>query len=453
MKLFCKFWTLIILSCGFSAQADTPKDMALPKNIILMIGDGMGPAHIKAYRVFKDNPETQGVDPLLIDEYLVGALTTDNSVGVSNGSDESIEQGTYQVTDSAASATAYSSGIRTYNGAIAVEDDKSKTLTVLELAKKKNMKTGLVATSQINHATPAAFIAHVESRKQYNEIADFFVDSQFNEQPMVDVFLGGGWKYFKRDDRDLVKELEEKSFQVITDAKELSGAGDRVAGLFADVGLPSVLDREQKHPSLSQMTEAAIKRLKNDKGFFLMVEGSQIDWASHDNDVAGMLHEMDDFNKAIASAIKFAEKEGDTLVLITADHETGGLSVGRRIENDSHYKFNANPVKNMKKSLNSYTDEVLTTKSLDVFLTELQIELLSVEQKEWKVLKKKLNKDEVFDFLRRIVNRATYTGWTTNGHTGVDVNLYAIGKGAELFRGLHPNTFIGTTLKSWLQNK
>ncbi len=454
--VLCFILIFIFILAGCSSSQPTP-----PKNIILLIGDGMGPSHIKAFRVFKDDSSTQEIDPLMLDRYLVGTLATSNSVGLAehtseyqkNRASQYLEGGAYQVTDSAASATAYSTGVRSYNGAIGLDADKGEQQTVLELAKSKGLKTGLVATSQINHATPAAFISHVESRQEYNQIADAFVDNTVNGEPVIDVFLGGGWQYFNRKDRNLVSELQQKNFAVITEAQQLDSAADRVAGLFSDKGLPRVLDREAKHPSLKQMTKAAIQRLDNENGFFLMVEGSQIDWASHGNDIAGTLYEMDDFYQAIEAAIEFADKDGETLVLVTADHETGGLSVGRRIGDSSFYTYNVQPLKRMQKSLNQYASELTNTADLTPFLSDLGIQLSDEESAEWDELKNKLESSDAFDFLRRVVNRSTYTGWTTNGHTGVDVNLYAMGKGADKFRGHHPNTFIGHQIKIWLNQK
>lgn len=454
--VLCSLLILTLILAGCSSPQPTP-----PKNIILLIGDGMGPSHIKAFRVFKDDTSTQAIDPLVLDQYLVGTLATSNSVGLaehsseyqSNRASQYVEKDAYQVTDSAASATAYSTGVRSYNGAIGLAADKSAQQTVLELAKSKGLKTGLVATSQINHATPAAFISHVESRREYDKIAEAFVDNSVTGEPVIDVFLGGGWQYFNREDRNLISELQQKNFEVITEAQQLASAADRVAGLFADKGLPQVLDRDTKHPSLKQMTQAAIQRLDNKNGFFLMVEGSQIDWASHGNDIAGTMFEMDDFYQAIQAAIAFAEKDGETLVLVTADHETGGLSVGRRIGDASFYTYNAQPLKRMQKSLNQYASELVSTADLTPFLSDLGIELSDEETTEWNQLKMKLKSSDAFDFLRRVVNRATYTGWTTNGHTGVDVHLYAMGKGADKFRGHHPNTFIGQQIKVWLNQK
>lgn len=449
-----KFWTACavgIIWGGLQTTAASSElnkaglnQTALPKNIILMIGDGMGPAHIAAYRIFADDPETPELDSLIFDPYLVGSLSTEPFIDDPAGH--------YWVTDSAASATAYSSGIKTYNGAIAYQVRKQPSLTVLEAAKRHQQKVGLVATSQIVHATPAAFIAHVESRQQYNDIADQFLDNRWQGQPILDVFLGGGWRYFQRDDRNLINELQQESYQVIRTATELVNTKAPLAGLFAEVALPEVLDRTPEHPSLAEMTTSAINNLKHPRGFFLMVEGSQIDWASHANDVAGMLHEMDDFHQAVTAAIKFAHDDGETLVLVTADHETGGFSIGHRYDGKSHYKFNPSPVAGLKQSIQRYAEQALHDKSMAHFITDLGAEITAREILLWN---KHLSSAEpeletIKDLFKQIINRVTYSGWTTNGHTGVDVNLYAYGPGAEYFRGHHLNTFIGKTLLNWI---
>jgi len=444
------FVAIAFLLTSTSSFAEPPTKTIAPKNIILMIGDGMGPAQIKAYRLYKDNLATAGVDPITLDAFLVGTLATEPAAAAD--ADDHVHS-TYIVTDSAASATAYSTGQRTYNGAVGVDLERQPMSTVLEQAKQVGKKVGLVATSQIVHATPASFIAHVDSRRKYNDIADAFVDNQLNEQPLLDVFLGGGWRYFKRDDRDLTKELQSFGYQIVRTRQELLTASKKVAGLFAEVALSPAIDRTDDEPSLKEMTEAAISRLDNPQGFFLMVEGSQIDWSGHANDIAGVVNEMDDFHQAIQAAIAFAEKDGDTLVIVTADHETGGLSIGRNLEKKSVYAYNVAPIKGLEQSLPAYQKEILATRNNRAFLQHSGIELTDDEQKQWKEISKKLEKEAVWQWLVGVMSRATLTGWTTNGHTGVDVNIYAFGPGATAFYGYHDNTHVGQAIRRWLTPK
>ena len=175
-----------------------------PKNIIYMIGDGMGPAYTTAYRYFKDDPNTKVVDPTVFDTILRGMAHTYP------------DDHTY-VTDSAAGATALSSGHKSYNGAIAVDTDKKPVKTMLEVAKERGMTTALVATSQINHATPASFASHNESRRNYDEIANDYIDNKIAGKLPVDLMLGGGTKYYVREDRNLVEEFKAAGYQYSDD--------------------------------------------------------------------------------------------------------------------------------------------------------------------------------------------------------------------------------------------
>jgi alkaline phosphatase len=239
------------------------------------------------------------------------------------------------VTDSAAGATAFACGKKTYNGAIGVGPDKQPIKTILEYAEEKGLATGLVATSTITHATPASFIAHVEQRKMMEAIAADFMKTE------VDLFIGGGKKYFdnRDDNRNLSNELREKGYFisdfVTDDLTTLELPKDKNVGYFNanDNPLPAYQGRDY----IGIATEKAINYLdqKNDNGFFLMVEGSQIDWGGHANNSDYIISEVIDFDKAVKAALDFAEKDGNTLVVITADHETGGYAINKGSTMDS----------------------------------------------------------------------------------------------------------------------
>jgi alkaline phosphatase len=285
-----------------------------PKNIILMIGDGMGISHTTAYRYYSDLPSTINVETTIFDQILVGTAR--------NYPDDS----TY-ITDSAAGATALATGHKTYNGAIGINRNKDELETVLERAKKVGKKTALLSTSQINHATPASFAAHNISRQNYNEIADEYLDSHINGRPKVDLLLGGGTQYFIRDDRNLVNEFNEFGYQYVDDLSKIDEIKNLPAlGLFASVGLAYEIDSKEKN-RLQKMTSKALELLRTSgNGFFMMVEGSQIDWCSHQNDIACAMNEMDDFAKSVEIVKKFVdESREDTLLIVTSDHSTGGL--------------------------------------------------------------------------------------------------------------------------------
>lgn len=184
--------------------------MDTPKNIIMVIADGMGPAYTTAYRYFKDDPSTVEVEKTIFDKYLLGSISTypDKVSGY--------------VTDSAAGATALASGIKTYNGAIGTDVNKNKVTSVLEVARRKGKKIGVVVTSAINHATPASYLAHNEYRKNYHAIADSYIDDKINSQPKMDIILGGRKQYFLRNDRNIIDEFIKYGFHYIDDYKQLS---------------------------------------------------------------------------------------------------------------------------------------------------------------------------------------------------------------------------------------
>lgn len=268
----------------------------------------MGVSYTSAYRYLKDNPGTKVAERTEFDKYLVGQQMTYPEDSAQN------------ITDSASAATAMSAGVKTYNAAIAVDNDKSEVKTVLEAAKEKGKATGLVATSEITHATPASFGAHDENRKNMNSIADDYYNELIKGKHKIDVLLGGGKSNFVRPDVNLAKAFEKDGYSYVTDKNQMfKDKNEQVLGLFASEGLPKMIDRPSDTPSLADMTSSAIQRLNKDKdGFFLMVEGSQVDWAGHDNDIVGAMSEMEDFEKAYKAAMEFAKKDKHTLVVATA---------------------------------------------------------------------------------------------------------------------------------------
>ncbi len=284
------------------------------KNIILMIGDGMGLTHITAARTIvlgaygrltiERLPVTGIIDHYSADEFVSG---------------------------SAATATSLATGYKTNGGMIGLLPGGSPALTILEATRDKGMSTGLVATLTITHATPAAFAAHIHDRDLEAEIAVQLLGSRVN------VLLGGGralfkpgvsgYKFTRTDDRDLTIEARSVGYEYVETKEELMMAeaeNDYLLGLFND-GLMLIQDPE---PTLAEMTDKALEILsRNEKGFFLMVEGSQIDWGAEDNDINYTIRELLHFDLAIRSAIQFAMNDGETLVVVTADHEAGGMFI------------------------------------------------------------------------------------------------------------------------------
>lgn len=413
-----------------AAENERNKDNREIKNVIFLIGDGMGSTYTSGYRYLKDDPSTVAVERTVFDKYLVGQQMTYP------------EDPTQNVTDSASAATAMSAGVKTYNAAIGVDNDKSKVKTVLEAAKEKGKATGLVATSEITHATPASFGAHDENRKNMNAIADDYYDELINGKHKIDVLLGGGSSNFIRPDRNLTKEFQKSGYSYVTDKEQLSkDKSGQVLGLFATGGLPKMIDRTEEVPSLRDMTTSAIQRLSKDKdGFFLMVEGSQIDWAGHDNDIVGAMSEMEDFEKAAKAAIEFAKKDKHTLVVITADHSTGGYSIGA----DGNYNWFGQPLKAAKRTPDFMAAEIAKGADVEKTLkTYIDQDLLALTTEEIQSVKDASTTKKATDIdnaIETIFNERSHTGWTTGGHTGEDVPVYAYGPYKERLAGQIDNT-------------
>lgn len=304
------------------------------KNAILFIGDGMGLAQVTAARIFQKNArDGQLTLDTLPHTALVRTYSSDRAV-----------------TDSAAAGTAMASGFKTGIGRVGQTDDDVARETILEAAKAAGKSVGIVTTTGVTHATPACFYAHVKSRGRETEIAEQLVDGAW-----VDVVLGGGREFFmpremtdpesgdtgkRRDERDLLAEAREKGYEIVMKQEEFDALAEKVdrgefsgkvMGLFSDGTLSYEVSRENDkwgEPSLAELTELAIDLLsKNPNGYVLMVEGGKIDHASHSSQPHLMVTELLAFDQAIAKALELTGSNNDTMLVVTADHETGGLTV------------------------------------------------------------------------------------------------------------------------------
>lgn len=397
------------------------------KNVIFMIGDGMGTPYMTGLRYMNDNLDTVEMEPTAFDPYLVGMQTTYPEDPEEN------------VTDSAAAATAMSAGVKTYNNAIAVDNDLTDVKTVLEQAKENGMSTGLVSTSEITHATPASFGAHEESRKSEDAIANDYYDDLINGKHKVDVMLGGGTSFFEREDRNLAEQFQQDGYSYVKSAEEMKqDKNKQVLGLFADVGMDKMIDRDEAQPSLADMTTSALDRLKgNDDGFFLMVEGSQIDWAGHDNDVVSAMSEMKDFEKAFEVVRDFAKENGETLVIVTADHSTGGISIG----SDGEYNWDPAPIQAAKRTPDFMAKQIEAGEDVETVLNKyIDLDLTEEEIQTVKEAAATNDVKEIDNAIEKIFDTRSGTGWTTGGHTGDDVPVYAFGPQKENFVGFSDNT-------------
>ena len=316
------------------------------------------------------------------------------------------------------------------------------------------MSTGIVVTSEVTHATPAAFATHIIDRDQKDRIADQYFDNQYQNQPIVDVLLGGGFANFGRKDRNLIAEFESKGYQFVDSKTSLMAShNDKLLGLFADWGLAKMFDRKPETPSLANMTRVALKCLaKNENGFLLVVEASQIDWAAHANDIVGVMSEMEDFELALKEVIHFAKKRQDTLVIATSDHVTGGLSVGSKYSGVGIDFWDTHVVKSFKYTPEKIVAKAQKSKDLLAEFSKASTVELTVEEIE------RLKQIDLSHFAKarrsvaRIITEKSHTGWTTHGHTGEDVYLYAYGPQKEQLYGHWDNTKIGQFIFELLVN-
>lgn len=437
MRIFARWATVFILLVTL-LTGGTMAQESLPKNIILMIGDGMGFAQLTLGKLANGS--------IAIEECPVGgAMTTDPlpSSGV--------------ITDSAAAGTALATGYKTDNGIISQTPEGKALYTVLENARDKGKATGLVTTTRITHATPAVFATHIDDRDNESAIAEQIVNSDVN------VLLGGGLRHFvskgqdgskRSDDRDLVKEMEAKGYTFVKDRQGLldvtnKGEG-KILGLFKGSHMSYELDRDaNKEPSIDEMTKAALDILSKDQdGFFLMVEGGRIDHASHANDAPTTMADMIAFDEAVKTALDFAKMDGNTLVIVTADHANGGLSIGMgekqwakpeilfAVKGSVEEKIT--PM--LKKDSSVENIKMIAAEYMGV--TDLTEEEVAAIQQGLKIEGEWTATDPIV----KVINERAHIGWTTHEHDGSVVPLFAFGPGSALFSGIKDNTYVGKSI-------
>jgi alkaline phosphatase len=423
----------------------------------------------RSYRQFAEGLPID--DILVLDGHIIGTSRTRSSSSL--------------VTDSAAGATAFSCGFKSYNGAISVLPDHSPCGTVLEAASLAGYKTGLVVTTRITDATPACFASHVNMRQYEDRIAE----QEIGEHPLgrvVDLIFGGGRCHFlpnstdgscRADDRDLVSVAKEKGYSYLDDRKgfdSLNGGSEAklpLLGLFAEKDIPFEIDRRNQndvYPSLEEMARTALKILSDatadsEQGFFLMIEGSRIDHAGHGNDPAAQVHEVIAYDKAFAAVLDFLEKDSTPGVVVsTSDHETGGLAAARQLHTTyPEYKWLPGVLANA-----SHSTEFIDNKLREFLSTETK------KNNQQRYVRELLEKglgitdatDEEIDSIldpnspissqyqfADIISRRAQIGWSTHGHSGVDVNIYASSsKDAWPLVGNHENTEIGQFMADYL---
>lgn len=406
-----------------------------PNYIFYFIGDGMGPSHVLGTELYLG--ELQGVigrpQKLCFTQFPESAFVTTYSA--TNG-----------VTDSAASGTALSTGHKTYNAAIGVGRDTVEVYSVAADLADKGMAIGVATTVPINHATPSAFYAHNISRHNYDEIAPWMLEAGY------DFYAGGDVKGYDETRKNVYDKAKEQGYAIArgyNDYLAKAEGAEKMMLYQKDVAteLPYAINRTEKDLTLAQITAAGIDFLeeKSKKGFFMMIEGGKIDYAAHNDDGATVFQEVLDFDAAVAVAYEFYKKHKDeTLIIVTADHETGGLVLGYR----GDYTLNLKALSSQKVSVERMIEILQAEKET----TWERLEQLVKENIGVGIRNKKANGERAtvdYDLAREIaynavydLNRSAALSWASGNHSGTFVPLFAIGKGADMFNGVIDNTDI-----------
>ncbi len=463
-----------------------------PKYIFLFIGDGMGFPQASAYGVYKgtkDHNFTGTLDDPTIDNMpqaenasfmefpSVGAVTTYDASKF--------------VTDSASAATAIACGVKTLDGSIGVDAQGEKVSSIAEMLKEqKDYKIGIITTVSLNHATPAGFYAHVESRGDLVTIGEQLAESDF------DFFGGGGINTKEDEERDAVMtKIEEAGYNVVNTKENImslsADSGKTVAIneiLDTEDDIHYSIDQQADDLKLSDYVQKGIDVIDNDTGFFMMVEGGKIDWSAHRNDAYTTINEVKELESAVDVAVKFYnEHPEETLILVTGDHETGGMALGQNTtfyntyytamdkQQLSFQVFNTEYLEKYRENSTSFEDAMKDVKEQfgllmpgdpdaetddTLLLTEDDVETLReaydismIPYDDRELTTEYENKYSSYDYepfqlmITRIVNSKVGIGWSSTAHSGLPVAIYAQGTGREVFDGFIDNTDICNSLK------
>lgn len=445
------------------------------RNMIFMVSDGMGPTSLSMTRSWRQYVSGLPVDDVLVlDRHHIGSSRTRSTNSL--------------VTDSAAGATAFSCGFKSYNGAISVLPDHTPCGTVLEAAKRAGYMTGLVVTTRITDATPACFAAHANRR----EYEDLIAEQMIGHYPLgrvVDLMIGGGRCHFlpnttegscRADDKDVVAMAKDKfGFTYVDNRKDFDklGADGEVKlpllALIADRDVPYEIDRvhvSDVYPSQEEMSKLALKALSaatkdSDKGFFLMIEGSRVDHAGHANDPGAQVHEVMAHDASFAAVLDFLEKDKTEGILVsTSDHETGGLAAARQLgqaypsyhwfpevlANASHSsEYLARQWSQYLGSSNTLSRKDKESKAAELVSSGLGIVDYSQDEIDAIIDAKPIWPP--FYLFSEMISRRSQVGWSTHGHSAVDVNIYASHPShAPGLLGNHENTEVGEFIAEYL---
>lgn len=437
--------SIIIFILSFSA----PSFATQARNIILMIGDGMGPAHIHLAWLYATRQMGKN---LVMTEVMDRGQT---AYMVNDTADST-------VTESAAAAVQMATGVKVLARAVGIGPDGKVLKTILEMAKEKGKATGLVTTSGITDATPAGFVAHVPHRSEEEKIAEQLVKSDVN------ILFGGRRNFFlpetekgrRKDGKNLLGEARQMGYVVVETAEEMKRAqGERILGLFNMGNMLFDIDRKDStEPSLAEMTSKALDILKADPdGFFLMVEAGRIDHAAHVHDIGGVIWDTLAFDEAVGVAYEFQKANPDTLLIITADHETGGLALLPYSLTGKEYEgINLEAISKIKGSSDRRNKELgddpspekikeVMKKYYDLELTEEQVRM--IRENPLKQLDPRhfhYGRNGVIAFVLRLYHRV---GWATDTHSATPLFLWGIGPGSEKIKGWRHNTEVFMIMK------
>ncbi|NTV05954.1 MAG: alkaline phosphatase [Chlorobiaceae bacterium] len=472
-SLKCALGLIIIISLSLFApsnkdlQAAFKKRSTAPRYLFLFIGDGMGPAQVK-------------LSSTLLQEDQSLAMTSFPVLGMATTHAED-----RLITDSAAAGTAIATGSKTTVGTISMAANHLDTLrTIAEMAKAKGMKTGIVSSVGIDDATPACFYAHNASRSNLYDIAVQMASSGFD-------YFGGGYslgnfpenrtksKTFRGDVADL---MQSAHYVIAHNKKELESIkqGTRCwayTGYDSKGAMNFALDRSTGEIDLAEFTREGIRLLDNPKGFFMMVEGGKIDWACHTNDAAAAAQDVQAFDKAIKEALAFYRRHpGKTLIVVTADHECGGLALGNAANG---YKSRFDILKQQHISQQRFAEKVAAwqkrgTVTFPMALDSIKVyyglsfthpdSALALSAKDRNALQEAYtttmknespgtkSNDSFSPSITAILNTRAGIGWSSNAHTAMPVQVFAIGRGSEAFKGFYDNTDIAKKIRkiAWL---
>jgi len=465
---FCNAF-IVLLVLGYPRSlviGPAVKGIAIPKYVFMFLSDGGGMAHLEITRQYRKHIHNEGM--VIVDKIMkegsVGVMTTHAANSLS--------------TDSAAAATAMAGGCKANIGALGMCADGTVAVSAMELARRRGMKLGLITNSTVYDASPAAFVCHVASRKDYKGIINRYLEMA------PDVILGGGREQFLPkgqagnrgdDETDMIAAFEKKNYLHVGNKEDLARVSKgKVLGLFSRFDMSMELDRDkQSEPSVYDMASAAIRLLheQNPRGFFAFIESENIDSASHLSDIASVIHDYSEFDRAVGLAYEFYRKyPRETLIVVASDHETGGLGFTEALKDLSNTKGSnkaAGSVADLKKiesigiSLQKASQMLgrsPTAEAVDKLMRDyFPAFTLALEYKEAILMRQPVSRtislDPTANALGMMIANHTQVYWQSSTHTNQPVLVAALGVSAEKFKGYYDNAEFGNKLKAVIAGK